>query len=309
MKRTRFAIRAAKAEPKTLYVSRDLENSADFLAWAAAQGFESAFVPGELHVTIAFSKQPVDWDTIIPDDRPLEVPASDDRQIKQLGPEGEAVVLGFSSAALAARWQQIKNAGASWDYESYQPHVTITYNGEGIDLSTVEPYRGPLIFGPEKFNEISEGWTASVQEGRLSKAAATQKQLCRVVKIDEEQRMVYGWASVVSKNGVEVEDLHGDIIQPEVLEKAATQFMKEVRVGAEMHERDAKNQPIQKADIIHSFVLTNDIMKLLGISSQQEGWIIGAFIKDDALWAKYKSGEYPAFSIAGDGMFQPVEGS
>jgi hypothetical protein len=48
--------------------------------------------------------------------------------------------------------------GASWDYEEYQPHVTITYNGGGIDLHAIEPYRGRLVFGPEIFEEINENW-------------------------------------------------------------------------------------------------------------------------------------------------------
>ena len=51
---------------------------------------------------------------------------------------------------------------ASFDFEQYQPHVTVTYaKPEGLDLATVEPFRGKLEFGPEIFEEVTEGWRPS----------------------------------------------------------------------------------------------------------------------------------------------------
>ncbi|MNN83453.1 hypothetical protein D3C81_2004930 [compost metagenome] len=75
------------------------------------------------------------------------------RLVEPQGSEG-AVVLLFNSSELAWRHMQIREAGASWDYEEYQPHVTITYAAGDLDLSKIEPYRGKIEFGPEIFEDL-----------------------------------------------------------------------------------------------------------------------------------------------------------
>lgn len=42
------------------------------------------------------------------------------------------------------------DAGASWDYETFQPHVTISYTAEGQDLSGVEPFAGSIELGEQE---------------------------------------------------------------------------------------------------------------------------------------------------------------
>jgi hypothetical protein len=59
--------------------------------------------------------------------------------------------------------EMVRN-GASHDFDSYQPHVTISYAGSDIDLSKVEPYRGELLFGPEIFAAVVEDWEKSLTE-------------------------------------------------------------------------------------------------------------------------------------------------
>lgn len=155
------------AAPRTLYVHRALLNADELIAWAKAQGFESTLPAGDLHVTVAFSRRPVDWMAVEPswdgDKGDLIVPPGGARLVEPLGDKG-AVVLLFNSATLAYRHEAIKRAGASFDFPEYQPHVSITYQGGGVDLSTVEPYRGALHFGPEIFAELDEDWSAKITE-------------------------------------------------------------------------------------------------------------------------------------------------
>ena len=40
---------------------RDLLNAADVVAWAKEQGFEFVMPADEMHVTVCYSKTPVDW--------------------------------------------------------------------------------------------------------------------------------------------------------------------------------------------------------------------------------------------------------
>lgn len=159
--------RIGDAAPRTLYVQRKLLNAAEFVAWAKAQGFETTVPANELHVTVAFSRSPVDWMAVEPswdgDKGDLIVPPGGARLVEPLGDKG-AVVLLFASSSLAYRHEAIKRAGASWDYPEYQPHVTITYAGTGVDLSKVEPFRGALHFGPEIFEELNEDWASGITE-------------------------------------------------------------------------------------------------------------------------------------------------
>lgn len=157
------------AAPRTLYVRRNLVNGKEFLKWAKAQGFDTTLAAKDLHVTIAFSRTPVDWLKVEADwnegtDGEMVVSPGGARIVEPLGPKG-AVVLLFNSSRLSWRHEAIKREGASWDWPEYQPHVTITYQRpEGLDLSTVEPYRGKLVFGPEIFEEVVEDWEKKIKE-------------------------------------------------------------------------------------------------------------------------------------------------
>jgi len=114
-----------------------------------------------------------------------------------------------------------------------------------------------------------------------------------VTKIDSDQRVVYGFASVVSKDGEPVVDLQGDVISPETMEKAATEFMLGARTGLTMH----KGEPT--TTIIHSLPLTKQIKEAFQISSPYEGWIIAVKVHDDETWAAVKAGAFTGFSIGG----------
>lgn len=156
------------AQPRTLYVSRKVINAAEIIAWAKGQGFATTLEPDDLHVTVAYSRAPVDWMKVEEDwsgtkDGRITVNAGGPRLVERLGDKG-AVVLMFASSTLAWRHMAIRQAGASWDYAEYQPHVTLTYQGGDIDLATVEPYRGVIELGPEVFEELNEGWHEGLAE-------------------------------------------------------------------------------------------------------------------------------------------------
>lgn len=149
---------------RTLFVDRPLLNSDVIKAWAAEQGFDST-LDDEMHVTVAFSKQPVAWDRFSPQRNRLTVRGGE-RVVQQLGDKG-AVVLMFPSKTLQGRWQEFCDGGASWDWDSYQPHITISYNGKELDLDGIKPYRGDLVFGPERFHPVDDDWNDKIQEEPL----------------------------------------------------------------------------------------------------------------------------------------------
>jgi len=154
--------RDSKAETKkslqTLYICRPIDNADDIIEWAEGQGIRNIITANDLHVTLIYCKEPVDWEAMgtAPDE--VNVKASNDRSISFLGDKG-AYVLKFKSNDLTKRWHELMSRGCLSDYPFYTAHITISYQpGEQQDLSFVTPYTGAILLGPEIFNPIDEEW-------------------------------------------------------------------------------------------------------------------------------------------------------
>ncbi len=145
------------AAPRSLYVSRKVVNTAEIEAWAREQGITD--LAKDLHVTVAYSRQALDWmkagnanDWGSDGKDQLVIPEGGPRAVEPLG--GMSAVILFASSALCWRHESIIRAGGSHDYPEYNPHISLTK--ASIDLATVEPYRGRIVLGPEIFEEIRE---------------------------------------------------------------------------------------------------------------------------------------------------------
>ena len=137
---------------KPLYVRRDVINRADIVKWAESQGFTD--IAPDLHVTITYSRNPVDWMAMGESWRgKLEIEEGGPRLVEALGPDGKYKALLFTAYELISRNQEMRDKGASFDWPEYQPHISIQVGGD-IDLATVEPYRGKIVLGPEIFEAI-----------------------------------------------------------------------------------------------------------------------------------------------------------
>jgi len=145
-------------------------------------------------------------------------------------------------------------------------------------------------------------WSCRMWEGGTSVSDLTKNIEGQILKADDEQRMVYGWASVVTEKGEPVVDRQGDVIEPDTLVRAVNKFMEHVRVGKEMHKGD------QIGAVIHSMPITKEIGESLGIQSDREGWIVAFKVYNDDVWAKVKSGELAAFSIGGRAIKEDYNG-
>lgn len=115
----------------------------------------------------------------------------------------------------------------------------------------------------------------------------------KILKADEEQRMVWGWASVITEKGEPLVDRQGDVIDAETMVKAVNNFMEHIRVGKTMHEGE------QTGMVVHSMPVTKELGDALGIQSDREGWVVAYKVYDDKVWEMVKSGELAAFSIGG----------
>lgn len=150
---------ANDAKPRSLYISRPVVNQDEIKRWAKSQGFTST--TDDMHVTIAMTWTELDWMKLPATwmggdkDGEMTVQPGGARIVEPLGAKG-AVVLLFGSSELSWRHGDLKQSGATWDFEDYQPHITLTYEGVGMDLNKVDPYRGKIVLGPEIWTERKE---------------------------------------------------------------------------------------------------------------------------------------------------------
>jgi phage gp29-like protein len=153
----RVAVFAA-GDREPLYIYRPLLNTAPVLKWAREQKIPGIEKASDLHVTVCYSREPVDWF-----DMPEEwhgdekgnfvVRRGGPRKVERFGQK--AIVLMFASRHLQWRHADLVEAGATHDWPEYLPHITIAYDESGdFDPSTVEPYTGELRFGPETWEAL-----------------------------------------------------------------------------------------------------------------------------------------------------------
>ncbi len=124
-----------------------------------------------------------------------------------------------------------------------------------------------------------------------------------IAKVNEDQNLVFGWAYVsVDKDGSQVVDHSGEIIEPEELEMAAYLFNLRFRGTGEMHKGDVVGQ------LIESLAVTPDKLEAMGLAKDalHSGWWLGFHIEDDGVFEKIKNGEYSMFSIQGVAVREDV---
>ena len=181
-------------------------------------------------------------------------------------------------------------------------------------LTTEQQRQWLEVFNSVFQRTIDEGGTEAEADAAAFAAANSVVQMRRggpvqdfelrvpIEKVDEEKRIVWGWAYVCEKHGVPVIDHSGDIMEAEEVEKAAHAFVLDSRQGGVMHEAEA-------GVIVDSIFFSQDVQKALGVSLDCVGWFIGMRVQDDAAWELVKSGKLSMFSIGGTAHTEDLTGA
>jgi hypothetical protein len=267
----------------TLYDHRKVENAHDIIKWAKEQGFKTTLPASDLHVTVMFSKQAVDWPE--QDDDMIKVRSTRDRMVTALGDQG-AVVLKFHSPTLTRRWAELCEYGCTWDHDDYTPHVTLTFDVGDLDLSKVQPYTGEIHLGPEVFGEVKENWSDNVTE-KVDLAKL------HVFKVDKKHGLILGWAIISKVGGEEYFDLQGDHIPEEAMFDASVDFMRKRRTMKLMHKGE------KKGEILFAWPLTTEVAKAMGLQSDVTGLMIAAKPASAKVLKDVEDGKLTGFSIGG----------
>lgn len=140
-----------------------------------------------------------------------------------------------------------------------------------------------------------------------------------VLKTDAKLGLVFGYAIVCKvKNAAgdfepyydtgsydeNLDEVFSDHITEQAMLEGVTDFMKSQRVATEDHERDDDDNPVQKGIVVHSFPLTEDIAKSLGIVCEKTGWLV-AMQPEPEVFKRFESGELKQFSIGGRAYREP----
>lgn len=220
----------------------------------------------------AVQKNQIDSTSEIPSDVRAKLPSKEAKEI-WLNEYSRSYSAGATKEVSTQRaWDSLKIAGYSPDED-----------GEWIPLSeSLFDKFMKWINKEEKMEEENFEFVADV-----------------IVK-NEDQSLVYGWASVIEEGGQVLVDKQGDAIGEQDLIEAAHDFISESRAAKAMHKGD------QVGEIVESIVFSSDVQKALNIDLGKVGWFIGMKIHDDNIFAKFKKGEFSAFSIGGHGQRIPI---
>jgi len=284
-----------KKAMQTLYIRRDVLNANEILEYFKRQATYSrsakdmtTLTPEDLHVTVMYSRTPVEWANVTPRNDTLVIDGGELRTMGLLGDKNALVMFLGDVPALQMRNQQLQDEnGAVWDYEGYHPHITISYNTQNIEPYMFYAWQGKVVLGPEKLEPVKESWSEEIVE------KGSSMQHVQFVKVNDEQRCVTGWVSVIQEKGVDVIDLQGDVIKADVLQKSMRNYMESVRVGKADHD----GGPV--ATCVEMFTFTPELQKSMGIDLGLVGTLATFKVHCDKTWARVKSGELKAFSIGG----------
>lgn len=312
---TKFLDRILKRDGT--YVSRPVLNREDWAKWAEKFGVPNPLGVDALHVTIIASLVAV---SCKPQTNIIQV-YSNDMSWTFLGPDASVLAVTWCDWCLSDRCYQLQSFGAVSSWPEYRPHMSISMDAKGFELSddalaAMPPsiILGPEVFGPfapvaaeikksapegeglmledaavaaagalvqkgvlgdwgdlTKFDRQTVQMIAAGQpvaksslealEGKVEFATpepAGETHISNVFKRAEEDRMVYGFASVSISKGDAVVDSHKHEITTKSLRKLCHGLIKGSRAGKFDHAGD------QKTEIVEAMVFDTDIWKSMG---------------------------------------------
>ena len=117
----------------------------------------------------------------------------------------------------------------------------------------------------------------------------------RIAKRDKARQLVYGVVLVP-----EEEDIQGDTITAEEIEKTAHAYLAKSRVVGANHERQ------MDAHVVESYIAPTNMTFQGALDGEQVvpkgSWILVVKVTSPQDWAAVESGDYEGFSVGGEGL-------
>lgn len=103
-----------------------------------AQGIPNAVPTPSLHTTIVYSRNPIDMEPL----HTIDVIVHRESCSFEVWdtPSGNTLVLKFFSPYFQIRFNEAMAMGASYDYDEYKPHISLSYDvGDDFDVTQLPP--------------------------------------------------------------------------------------------------------------------------------------------------------------------------
>lgn len=178
-----------------VYASAQLspQTKTELNLWARQCGIPEKYLEdrAEYHITTVYSKEPFSGY------RPLQLhkPKTVGKGKRKVERFGDAVVVTFSSPTLHKQWEQARAKGASWDFPSYRPHITIAKEvPPKFIVEKIPPYTGVIEIVSEKVEPLNEskgddGDKEEKEESMLLNAAKKLKALAAQIEAGDEREL------------------------------------------------------------------------------------------------------------------------
>lgn len=155
---------AADVEKRAgLYIKRPVLNGQDWYDWAVKYGIPSPVAADDLHVTIIYSSVDV---KVKPERRSLTCCTSHGA-FRLFGEGEDALVVTFGVYdvwSLQDRHYFLQNNGATSKWPSFRPHMTLSYEAAGFEISDAALQDAPdeVILGGEVFGDVKADFVEQV---------------------------------------------------------------------------------------------------------------------------------------------------
>lgn len=106
----------------------------------------------EYHTTIIYSRKPIAFKPL----GKMQLVSVDHSTFAWdlFGEEKNTLVLKFQSKFLTQRWQKAMDMGAMYDFDTYKPHVSLSYDASGFDISKLPLPEWNLYISEEKTEQL-----------------------------------------------------------------------------------------------------------------------------------------------------------
>lgn len=148
------AITGAVEKRAGLYVCRQILNAETWAKWAVSAGIPDPLPADKIHVTVVHSAVDVKTKPLV---NSYEI-LTERAVIQHLGANGDVLVVLFEDCWLADRHWFFRANGATSDWGSYRPHVTLSYSAAGFEIppEALSSMPETLILGPEIHAALDE---------------------------------------------------------------------------------------------------------------------------------------------------------
>lgn len=133
-------------------------STTDALAsFCAVNDIPNPISKSDMHTTIIYSEQGnpnFEWQPTYQEPIKAKFAGFD-----MFGEEKNVLVLKLKSPELSRRHKELmEEYGLSYNFDEYRPHITLSYDAEGFDISKLDDYFGDLIITGEDANELDTDW-------------------------------------------------------------------------------------------------------------------------------------------------------